>query len=197
MITGDSKLIELLATVRYRISEPRVYLFEVGDPRSDPAGRCRVGAARSGRGPAIPRIAHVAARRPDARCADAPGPALPAARPARTRHSSRRSGGPRSASAAGRGSLLLRSGSGDGGARSREKPDLCGGAVSGARSGSVGPVSGRSGEGRWTAHPVQDGGRGAGVSDGAAGRGGANRTGPARRRRRAMFSWLAKARAPS
>jgi Cu+-exporting ATPase len=31
MMTGDGKLIELQATVRYRISEPRVYLFETAD----------------------------------------------------------------------------------------------------------------------------------------------------------------------
>jgi Cu+-exporting ATPase len=34
MITGDGNLVELLATVRYRIGEPRVYLFEVGDPEA-------------------------------------------------------------------------------------------------------------------------------------------------------------------
>jgi regulator of protease activity HflC (stomatin/prohibitin superfamily) len=34
MMTGDGNLIELQATVRFRISNPRVYLFEVGDPTS-------------------------------------------------------------------------------------------------------------------------------------------------------------------
>jgi Cu+-exporting ATPase len=34
MITGDGNLVELLATVRYRIQKPRVYLFEVRDPES-------------------------------------------------------------------------------------------------------------------------------------------------------------------
>ncbi len=32
MITGDGNLVELLATVRYSIRKPRVYLFEVSDP---------------------------------------------------------------------------------------------------------------------------------------------------------------------
>jgi regulator of protease activity HflC (stomatin/prohibitin superfamily) len=34
MITGDGNLVELLATVRYSIKKPRVYLFEVGDPEA-------------------------------------------------------------------------------------------------------------------------------------------------------------------
>ena len=34
MMTGDGNLIELQATVRYRISNPRVFLFEVGDAQS-------------------------------------------------------------------------------------------------------------------------------------------------------------------
>jgi Cu+-exporting ATPase len=34
MITGDGNLVELLATIRYRIQKPRVYLFEVGDPEA-------------------------------------------------------------------------------------------------------------------------------------------------------------------
>ncbi len=34
MMTGDGKLIELQATVRYRITNPRVYLFEVADAPS-------------------------------------------------------------------------------------------------------------------------------------------------------------------
>jgi Cu+-exporting ATPase len=34
MITGDGNLLELLATVRYSIRNPRVYLFEVGDPEA-------------------------------------------------------------------------------------------------------------------------------------------------------------------
>jgi Cu+-exporting ATPase len=34
MITGDGNLVELLATVRYSIRNPRVYLFEVGDPEA-------------------------------------------------------------------------------------------------------------------------------------------------------------------
>src|SRR5205085_2191477 len=34
MITGDGNLVELLATVRYSIRKPRVYLFEVGDPEA-------------------------------------------------------------------------------------------------------------------------------------------------------------------
>jgi Cu+-exporting ATPase len=34
MITGDGNLVELLATVRYSIEKPRVYLFEVGDPEA-------------------------------------------------------------------------------------------------------------------------------------------------------------------
>jgi Cu+-exporting ATPase len=34
MITGDGNLLELMATVRYSISNPRVYLFEVGDPEA-------------------------------------------------------------------------------------------------------------------------------------------------------------------
>jgi Cu+-exporting ATPase len=34
MITGDGNLLELLATVRYSIEKPRVYLFEVGDPEA-------------------------------------------------------------------------------------------------------------------------------------------------------------------
>jgi regulator of protease activity HflC (stomatin/prohibitin superfamily) len=32
MITGDGNLVELQATVRYRVSDPRVYLFEVAEP---------------------------------------------------------------------------------------------------------------------------------------------------------------------
>jgi Cu+-exporting ATPase len=32
MITGDGNLVEMQATVRYRIAKPRVYLFDVGDP---------------------------------------------------------------------------------------------------------------------------------------------------------------------
>src|SRR5207247_431084 len=32
MITGDGNLIEVQATVRYRVSDPRVYLFEVAEP---------------------------------------------------------------------------------------------------------------------------------------------------------------------
>src|SRR5262249_52733698 len=32
MITGDGNLVELQATVRYTISNPRAYLFELGDP---------------------------------------------------------------------------------------------------------------------------------------------------------------------
>ena len=32
MITGDGNLVELQATVRYTVSDPRVYLFEVSDP---------------------------------------------------------------------------------------------------------------------------------------------------------------------
>ncbi len=34
MITGDGNLLELLATVRYSIRKPRVYLFEVSDPEA-------------------------------------------------------------------------------------------------------------------------------------------------------------------
>jgi Cu+-exporting ATPase len=34
MITGDGNLVELLATVRYSIKKPHVYLFEVGDPEA-------------------------------------------------------------------------------------------------------------------------------------------------------------------
>jgi Cu+-exporting ATPase len=34
MITGDGNLVELLGTVRYSIAQPRVYLFEVGDPET-------------------------------------------------------------------------------------------------------------------------------------------------------------------
>jgi Cu+-exporting ATPase len=34
MITGDGNLVELLATVRYSIRNPRVFLFEVGDPEA-------------------------------------------------------------------------------------------------------------------------------------------------------------------
>jgi Cu+-exporting ATPase len=34
MITGDGNLVELLATVRYSIRKPRVYLFEVSDPEA-------------------------------------------------------------------------------------------------------------------------------------------------------------------
>lgn len=32
MITGDGNLVDILATVRYKVVEPRVYLFEVSDP---------------------------------------------------------------------------------------------------------------------------------------------------------------------
>ncbi|MFO0804271.1 MAG: cation-translocating P-type ATPase family protein [Gemmataceae bacterium] len=32
MITGDGDLVEILATVRYRVKEPRLYLFAVSDP---------------------------------------------------------------------------------------------------------------------------------------------------------------------
>jgi Cu+-exporting ATPase len=32
MITGDGDLVEILATVRYRVKEPRLYLFTVSDP---------------------------------------------------------------------------------------------------------------------------------------------------------------------
>lgn len=32
MITGDGDLVEILATVRYRIKEPRLYLFAISDP---------------------------------------------------------------------------------------------------------------------------------------------------------------------
>ena len=32
MITGDGNLVEMQATVRYTISDPHVYLFEVDDP---------------------------------------------------------------------------------------------------------------------------------------------------------------------
>jgi Cu+-exporting ATPase len=34
MITGDGDLLELLATVRYSVSQPRTYLFEVSDPEA-------------------------------------------------------------------------------------------------------------------------------------------------------------------
>jgi Cu+-exporting ATPase len=34
MITGDGNLVELQATLRYRVSRPRVYLFEVGEPEA-------------------------------------------------------------------------------------------------------------------------------------------------------------------
>jgi P-type Cu+ transporter len=34
MLTGDGNLLELLATVRYSIEKPRVYLFDVGDPEA-------------------------------------------------------------------------------------------------------------------------------------------------------------------
>jgi Cu+-exporting ATPase len=34
MITGDGNLVELLATVRYSVRRPRVFLFEVGDPEA-------------------------------------------------------------------------------------------------------------------------------------------------------------------
>ncbi len=34
MITGDGNLIEVQAAIRYRITEPRVYLFDVGDPEA-------------------------------------------------------------------------------------------------------------------------------------------------------------------
>jgi len=34
MITGDGDLVEILATVRYRISEPRKFLFAVADPEA-------------------------------------------------------------------------------------------------------------------------------------------------------------------
>ncbi len=32
MITGDGNLVEVLATVRYRVADPRVYLFAARDP---------------------------------------------------------------------------------------------------------------------------------------------------------------------
>ena len=32
MMTGDGNLVEMQATIRYTISDPRVYLFEVDDP---------------------------------------------------------------------------------------------------------------------------------------------------------------------
>jgi membrane protease subunit HflK len=32
MVTGDNKLVEVQATVQYRVTEPMVYLFEVNDP---------------------------------------------------------------------------------------------------------------------------------------------------------------------
>jgi hypothetical protein len=34
MITGDGNLIEIMAALHYTITEPRVYLFEVGDPET-------------------------------------------------------------------------------------------------------------------------------------------------------------------
>jgi Cu+-exporting ATPase len=34
MMTGDGDLLELQATVRYRVDDPRVYLFEIGDPET-------------------------------------------------------------------------------------------------------------------------------------------------------------------
>ena len=63
MITGDGNLLELQATVRYTIAKPRVYLFEVGDPEAILRARRRVGAARGGRRPAVPRAADLAAAR--------------------------------------------------------------------------------------------------------------------------------------
>ena len=57
MITGDGNLVELQASVRYRIAQPRVYLFEVARAGGDAARRRRVGAARGGRRPAVRRAA--------------------------------------------------------------------------------------------------------------------------------------------
>jgi Cu+-exporting ATPase len=48
MITGDGNLVELLATVRYTVSEPRVFLFESGDPNDVEGGRKAVEAVLRG-----------------------------------------------------------------------------------------------------------------------------------------------------
>ena len=61
MVTGDGNLVEVSATLRYRVADPRAYLFAVHDPKRPAPVRGRVRLAGTGRRPAVPRIADHAA----------------------------------------------------------------------------------------------------------------------------------------
>ena len=69
MITGDGDLVEILATVRYHVTDPRQFLFGVRRPRRGRPLRGRVGAARTGRRAGVPRTAHGPPGRARTRCA--------------------------------------------------------------------------------------------------------------------------------